>query len=671
MPHISVLRKEISELIAAGEVIERPASVVKELVENSIDAGAKHITVEIKRGGVAYMRIVDDGCGMAPDEVATAFLRHATSKISEKEDLNQIFTLGFRGEALASVAAVSKVTVLTKRREDTYGTSFSIEASVPGVVQQTGCPDGTTLVIRDLFYNVPVRQKFMKRDVTEANAVSQIVQKIALSHPEIAFRMIRDNRTEFRTDGNGDLFAAIYAVCGREFAHDMIPVDYQNDFYRIRGYVGKPLYSRANRTFQNFFVNGRYVRSRQCSVALENAYQNLIMVGKFPTCVLMLDVPPQQVDVNIHPTKAEVRFSQEKAVMDCLFFAVKNALMQNGLIYDFQMERVPQRDWTAQEDPQPQFVQPELPQTSQQPTASVPKEVSAIRREIVAPLVSAQTSFSVGQDQLTENKIASFAQAGSEEHSQDITVSKIPQLNPVEKKQPSATPQQREIWDNIPGEFRFLRQSAFVQKPKVEAVSELVSSQKKTSGKLRVLGEIFQNYILAECDDPQELLIFDKHAAHERVIFEKLRSGASKQTSQMLLKPVETLLSMDEFSAVEENQERLEEMGFCFDCSAPPRLYTKAVPSFVLEMNMDEVISEIAHNLMLGKADPQLHSFQNMLHTIACKSAIRAGDQTSLPELQKLAQEVWENENVRHCPHGRPVMFVIRKADLEKQFWRT
>ena len=349
--------------------------------------------------------------------------------------------------------------------------------------------------------------------------------------------------------------------------------------------------------------------------------------------------------------------------------------MQNGLIYDFQMERVPQRDWTAQEDPQPQFVQPELPQTSQQPTASVPKEVSAIRREIVAPLVSAQTSFSVGQDQLTENKIASFAQAGSEEHSQDITVSKIPQLNPVEKKQPSATtsetPQQREIWDNIPGEFRCLRQSAFVQKPKVEAVSELVSSQKKTSGKLRVLGEIFQNYILAECDDPQELLIFDKHAAHERVIFEKLRSGASKQTSQMLLKPVETLLSMDEFSAVEENQERLEEMGFCFDCSAPPRLYTKAVPSFVLEMNMDEVISEIAHNLMLGKADPQLHSFQNMLHTIACKSAIRAGDQTSLPELQKLAQEVWENENVRHCPHGRPVMFVIRKADLEKQFRRT
>lgn len=309
MSHIAVLRKEISELIAAGEVIERPSSVVKELVENAIDANARHITVEIKRGGVAYMRIVDDGCGMAPDEVETAFLCHATSKITEKEDLNQIFTLGFRGEALASVAAVSKVTVLTKRKGDTYGTSFFIEGSVPGKPEQTGCPDGTTLIIRDLFYNVPVRQKFMKRDVTEANAVSQIVQKIALPHLEIAFRMIRDNRTEFHTDGSGDLYAAIYAVCGKEFAHDLIPVDYSDGVYRVRGFAGKPLYSRANRAFQNFFVNGRYVCSRQCSVSLENAYQNLIMVGKFPTCVLMLDVPPPQVDVNIHPTKAEVRFS--------------------------------------------------------------------------------------------------------------------------------------------------------------------------------------------------------------------------------------------------------------------------------------------------------------------------------------------------------------------------
>ena len=262
MPEIHVLRKEVSELIAAGEVIERPASVVKELVENAIDAGASHITVEIKRGGTTYMRIVDDGCGMAAEDVSTAFLRHATSKITEKSDLTQIHTLGFRGEALASVAAVSKVTVLTKRKQDAYGTSFSIAASVPGEVLQSGCPDGTTILIRDLFYNVPVRQKFMKRDTTEANAVSMIVQKIALSHPQIAFQMIRDNRMEFRTDGTGDLFSAIYAVCGKEFAHDMVPVSYDDGAVRVSGFAGKPLYAKSNRTFQNFFVNGRYVRSR-------------------------------------------------------------------------------------------------------------------------------------------------------------------------------------------------------------------------------------------------------------------------------------------------------------------------------------------------------------------------------------------------------------------------
>ena len=360
MPHITVLRKEISELIAAGEVIERPSSVIKEVVENAIDAGAKHITVEIQHGGTTYMRIVDDGCGMAPEEVPTAFLRHATSKIAEKTDLDHIFTLGFRGEALASIAAVAKVTVLTKRKEDDFGTSYSISGSTAGELEQTGCPDGTTLLIRDLFYNVPVRKKFMKRDVTEANAVSQIVQKIALSHPEIAFRMIRDNRTEFRTDGSGDLYTAIYAILGKEFAHDLIPVSYEDGMNQVTGFVGKPLYSRSNRTFQNFFINGRYVRSRQCSVALENAYQNLIMVGKFPTCVLMLQVPPEQVDVNIHPAKAEVRFSNEKAVMDSLFFAVKNALMKNGLIYEFQMDHVPQRDWTAQPEPQQEFVQGKL-----------------------------------------------------------------------------------------------------------------------------------------------------------------------------------------------------------------------------------------------------------------------------------------------------------------------
>lgn len=660
MPHITVLRKEISELIAAGEVIERPASVIKEVVENAIDAGAKHITVEIKNGGTTYMRIVDDGCGMAPSEVPTAFLRHATSKITEKEDLDQIFTLGFRGEALASIAAVAKVTVLTKRKEDEYGTSYTIEGGIAGEPEQTGCPDGTTLLIRDLFFNVPVRQKFMKRDVAEANAVSQIVQKIALSHPDIAFRMIRDNRAEYRTDGSGDLYAAIYAICGKEFAHDMIPVDYADGMNTVRGFVGKPLYSRSNRTFQNFFVNGRYVRSKQCSVALENAYQNLIMVGKFPTCVLMLQVPPAQVDVNIHPAKAEVRFSNEKAVMDSLFFAVKNALMQNGLIYDFQMERVPQKDWTAPTEPQQEFIQPALPsppKPEEEPEVFLPPEIrhpEPVQNNKASPLTAARTAVTIPQ--------------GTRVLPEIVPEKALPDAPEEDAIPPEETPV------SVEG-YAFLDSRAFAAKPKpvpqIQPQPEQLPPPEKKHSRIRVLGEIFQNYILAEAEDEEKLLIFDKHAAHERVIFERLRSGATKQTSQMLLRPTETLLSMQEFSAVQENLPRLAEMGFSFDCSTPPQLITTAVPSFVLELNLDEVIAEIAHNLALGKADPQVHTFHDMLHSIACKSAIRSGDHTDIRELQKLAQEVWENEEIRHCPHGRPVMFVIRKYDLEKQFRRT
>ncbi len=665
MPHITVLQKEISELIAAGEVIERPASVIKELVENAIDAGASHITVEIKRGGTTYMRIVDDGCGMAPEDVPTAFLRHATSKISTKEDLDRIGTLGFRGEALASIAAVAKVTVLTKRKSDAYGSSYTIAGSSEGTLEQTGCPDGTTLIIRDLFFNVPVRQKFMKRDVTEANAVSQIVQKIALSHPEIAFRMIRDNRTEFRTDGSGDLYGAIYAICGKEFAHDMIPVEYEDGMNHVTGYVGKPLYSRSNRTFQNFFINGRYVRSRACSVALENAYQNLIMVGKFPTCVLMLTVPPSQVDVNIHPAKAEVRFSNEKAVMDSLYFGVKNALMKNGLIYEFQMERVPQKDWTALVEEPQQFTQPTLPELTA-PVSAIPEMPAEPEPEVFLPPESTLPAKTAPAES-SRQVVAPLATAAAAYTVRMPAESKPEPKPPLEliRREPVSVPAQPAAPDAEESPYQFLSAKAFQRRPEPE---QLPPPKAEAPEKVRVIGEIFQNYILAELDD--RLLIFDKHAAHERVIFERLKSGASRQTSQMLLRESETLLSMDEFSAVQENLERLEAMGFQFDCSDPPRLRAKAVPSFVLDLNIDEVVTEIAHNLALGKSDPQVHTFQDMLHTIACKSAIRSGDHSTLEELQQLAQEVWGNEAIRHCPHGRPVLFVIRKYDLEKQFRR-
>ena len=310
--------------------------MIKELVENSIDSGASHITVEIKNGGTTYMRVTDDGCGISCDDVPKAFLRHATSKVVSKEDLNKICTLGFRGEALASISAVARVELLTKQKDDTYGTLYRIEGSEEVSCERSGCPDGTTIIIRELFYNVPARRKFMKKDVTEANSISQILQKIALSHPETSFKLIRDNRVEFNSSGDGELYSAIYSVYGRDFARDLIPVDHCFNDIRISGYAVKPLYARNNRSFQNFFVNGRYVKSRICSAALESAFHNMIMTGKFPACVLMIDMPPADMDVNIHPAKAEVRFVNEKNVSDAIFFAIKNALVENGLLYEFE-----------------------------------------------------------------------------------------------------------------------------------------------------------------------------------------------------------------------------------------------------------------------------------------------------------------------------------------------
>ena len=661
MSKIAVLSKEISELIAAGEVIERPASVVKELIENAIDAEAKHITVEIKHGGTTYMRVADDGSGIAADDVPTAFFRHATSKIHDRKDLESIYTLGFRGEALASIAAVSKVTLLTKRREDDYGTHYEMVGGTPtGEPEQGGCPDGTTILIRDLFFNVPVRQRFMKKDVTEANAVSQIVQKIALSHPEISFQMIRDNRMEFCTDGNGDLYAAIYALFGKEFAHDLIPVQYDDGFLRVSGYVGKPLYSKSNRTFQHFFINGRYIRSRVCSVALESAYQNLIMTGKFPTCVLMLEMLPVDLDVNVHPAKAEVRFTSEKNVADSLFFAVKNALLENGLIYEFQFRHNAQ-DWTKQPAVSTPMQQPTLPHLKEpsDPFASKaePEVESPPPPQTIYPT---QYHYDIGETMAAlmpeETRPAALEnpQAERTESKSELELEQNAELEP----QPEATTLPETI----------LPLPTATPEP---SVPESLPEKQTILPEIRVIGEVFQNYILAEIPAEQKLVIFDKHAAHERVIFERLKSGAAKQYQQLLMQKTETLLPMDEFALMQEQTEQLANMGFSFDFSNPPFLRTTAVPTFLQSLNIDEIVTEIAHNFALGKINPQTAYLDDLLHTMACKAAIKAHDKNDLAELQELAQIVYADEQVRHCPHGRPVMFVIKKHELEKQFKRV
>lgn len=653
MAVINILSKEISELIAAGEVIERPSSVIKELVENSIDSGARHITVEIKNGGTTYMRVTDDGCGMAYDDVPTAFLRHATSKITARADLDNICTLGFRGEALASVAAVSRVELMTKQPDDAFGTLYKIEGSVEQLYDKSGCPDGTTIIIRDLFYNVPARRKFMKKDVTEANAVSQILQKITLSHPDISFRMIRDNRMEFGSSGDGELFSAVYAVYGRDFARDLIPVDYTFEDIKVTGYVIKPLYAKNNRTFQNFFVNGRYVKSRLCSSALESSFTNMIMTGKFPACILMVELPPSSMDVNIHPAKAEVRFTEEKKVSDAIFFAVKNALMNNGLIYEFELK--PNIDWTKKDEPAEELPQQEFMFT---PVDRIEQTESSImrpqpRETAVSSEISARTEEPDFSPKLTAPAIPSYEPQKAFEQSEE----------PVRK-----TPELLHEPEKVEG-FKYLSSRSFEDQPKPEPIAVHSSFSEEKKPAIRVIGEAFKNYIMAEADN--QIVMIDKHAAHERIIFERLKSRNCRQFSQMLMSGVKILLPLNEFDAVETNTELLADMGFRFDFSEKPCVIATAVPTFLMDMNLDEIIPEIAENLFMCKQDPQTHIFDDMLHTIACKSAIKANDKTDIRELQALAEQVYFNDKIRHCPHGRPVMFTMTKGNIERQFKRT
>lgn len=652
MPLINVLSKEVSELIAAGEVIERPSSVIKELVENSIDSGAGHITVEIKNGGSTYIRVTDDGCGMSFEDVPTAFLRHATSKINTKEDLDNILTLGFRGEALASVAAVARVEVMTKQKQDELGVLYGIEGSAETHHEKGGCPDGTTIIIRDLFYNVPARRKFMKKDVTEANAVGQILRKITMSHPDIAFKFIRDNRVDFNSSGDGELFSAVYAVYGRDFARDLMPVSYESGGIRVEGFAIKPLYSKNNRSFQNFFVNGRYVQSKLCSSALESAYTNMIMTGKFPACVLMIGVSPASMDVNIHPAKAQVRFTDEKAVSDAIYFAVKNAMIQDGLIYEFELKSSVQ-DWKKPLPAEDDSVQQEFMFTpidkieeAEAKLSENPAVSGRVNQQISSPAVVEEASRSTVLPEITEKKEVPAAQPET--------------IRAVEE----AVPEKEEDPKPVEG-FQFISSKSFERPAAPEKKSEWTEKPK-----IRVIGEAFGVYIIAEIED-KTMVMIDKHAAHERIIFERLKSRNCRQYSQMLMNGVRVLLTADEFSALEENAEMLEDMGFAFDFSQRPCAVATAVPTFIMELDMEEIISEIAENLRMHSRNPQSHALDDMLHTVACKSAIRGNDKNDMLELQALAEEVYSNEAIRHCPHGRPVMFTMSKSNIEHQFGRT
>lgn len=625
MARINVLPKSVAELIAAGEVVERPASVVKELVENAIDAGASAVTVEIKNGGISYIRITDNGCGIYRQDVPKAFISHATSKVQSADDLNSIFTLGFRGEALASVAAVSKVQMLTKSPEETEGTSYTIEGSEEICCEAAGCPDGTTIVVRDLFYNTPARMKFLKKDVSEANTVADTVEKLALSHPEISFRLIRDGKRTLLTPGDSKLLSAVYSVYGKAFAEGLLETEYELEGIQVQGLVSKPEKSRASRSMQVFFLNGRYIKSRSCTASLENAYKNSIMIGKFPACVLNISVPAHSVDVNVHPTKTEVRFSDERKIYSAVYYAVKSAVEADTQRPQFHLNRVAER--------------------------AVPK---AVQLEMVeeTPVVKSKPN----PDFWARAKASDFVKPS-------VPVAEVESENPFD---PS---------DGLPdliGEIRKPQRACEPSKPEEAQETPLKNavsfSAEKKEDVFRFVGEAFKTYIICEFND--KFCIIDKHAAHERILFNKLKKTVDESAKQVLLSPVTVMLAKNEYNAVLDNLDTFSRCGFTVEDFGKGTVIVREIPMMIDPGDTQDVVCEIANNLLSGKIDAQTDRIDMILHTTACKAAIKAGNNNSPDELITLAKQVLQDNAVRFCPHGRPVLIEMTKYELEKQFGR-
>ena len=668
MPKIVQLSRHVADLIAAGEVVERPASVVKELVENAIDAGATRVTVEIQNGGMTLIRILDNGCGMAPEDARTAFLRHATSKIRNKDDLAAISTLGFRGEALAAISAVSRIDLLTKAA-DTPGVSLHLEAGQ--ITQETpaGCPEGTTILVRDLFYNTPARMKFMKSDQAEASAVFLAVQQQALAHPEIAFRFLKDGQEQLSTAGSGDRMAAIYTVFGREIANNMIEVKGSWEQFTVHGFVTKPTCTRGNRSYQYFFVNSRFIKSRMLSAALEEAYKNQLMVGRFPVCVLEIDLPVQAVDVNVHPAKTEVKFLSERGAFDAVHYAVLSALNKAPGRTAVQLPKSRQDQIAGSVSsnipvPKKDFFQTKTAEEFRR-TASAAEE-----NPFEKPVRPAAKPVSVFVDE------PSFLSAALSSPVQvpERTV-KAPEAAPVIPKAEPVAPAPKEApapLTPVPEEEHIpLGRKAASASTKLTPAPEPESQQVLSIPEVpfRVIGETMDTYILVE--QGESLLLIDKHAAHERVLFEKLKSEEHPVMPQLLLQPVPVQLTKPEAQAVLENLPLLQSLGFDVSEFADLQLVLRQIPSDLTEEDACATLEAFAEDLLTGKRPSQADLRDNLLHTMACKAAIKAGWHTQPREREALVREVLSRDDIKYCPHGRPVCIELTKKELEKQFKRT
>lgn len=702
MGRINVLDKHTAELIAAGEVVERPSSVVKELLENSIDAGATQITVEIMHGGIDYLRITDNGCGILKEDVRNAFKRNATSKISVDSDLEKIGTLGFRGEALASISSVSKVQLITKAKEENIGSAYEIDGGEEISFDDAGCPDGTTFIMRNLFYNVPARYKFLKKDVAEGNAVASVIDKIALSHPEIAITFIRDNKRVLKTAGDGKLMSSIYAVYGRDFASTLIPVDYELNGMKLTGYISRPTNGRANRNMQNTFINGRFVKSRTISVALEEACKGSIMIGKFPSCVLNLQISPEAVDVNVHPSKIEVRFINERPVFDTVYHGVKSALLRG----DSRKEAVLNHNNTVNIKPLNPFnlankVINKEPPKSVQKASEKPRERS-IFDELDLPIktvkynkvnkVSDSSSVQKKYMEFLENnkKLSENNQTTNNTVCNNInnnvinnvsTESKIETKMDEVKEDTSLNQEEQKV-----NPFEELELEKITTEEKKSDVDVVLPTERQTNSSsenieiktlidedkqsFRFIGEAMNTYIIVETDN-NKLVLIDKHAAHERIIFEKLKREKGTGSVQLLLIPITVTLEKNEYTVAIEHLDMFRNVGFDVEDFGNGTLIVRSAPSYLRNDDVEDTIIEICGYIAENRKNVMSEHMEWIYHNISCRSAIKAGDSSTAKELIDIAKTVFSDDSIRYCPHGRPVCIELSKYEIEKQFGRA
>ena len=688
MGKINVLSFAVANLIAAGEVVDRPASVVKELLENAIDSGADRVTVEIQNGGVTYMRVSDNGCGMEPEDLPVAIRRHATSKIKDAEDLNGILTLGFRGEALAAIASVSDLRIISKTKNASCGAMLEAHGGDIVGVTERAASDGTTVIVENLFANVPARRKFLKKDVTESMAVSSVVERIALSKPEIAFRLIVDGNVKLETVGDGNLKNAIYSIFGREFASRMLAADLEVDGIRVTGFVGRPDQVRANRNYQSFFINGRYVKSKTAMAAVEQAYTSYIASEKFPCCVLFLTIHPATVDVNVHPAKLEVKFSNEKPVFEAIYYAVRNALESNTARPEMELRPTARKsEWTMQrvsDSPIPvedgrkeslksRQISTELYRGNIPPVGGEKKDVASHQGGFAH-----MTASQYVKEYLGGNEKENFKTHPSTEQIPIPVTQSVKEDKAVEHPVTAQKQEFMKAEKNL--EAKAVHAESAFSTPMQTAVTEEIPyrdqeppQESNRTMRYRIIGEVFFSYVLVEMED--KLLLIDKHAAHERIIFENLKAGLAKQkvNSQLLMLPIEVMMTSDEIQTLVDYRDEISAVGFEFTTQT----YTASVTAIPEGISTDAVVDmltvmaeRIKSNTGTAKLTRDL-LFEKALYQASCKAAVKAGREYPKEHVEWLVAKLMELPDITVCPHGRPVAMELTKRQIDHRFERT